>query len=82
MREPKEPPKDRIIEMWNPMSGWNATKWDSDMQAFPLYNWDGLSGVWFPVARKWREYNSLDNSPQTEYLVMKIEIKEFVKENN
>ncbi len=49
-------PKDRMIKAYNSFTGWFVTKYDNDLDKFPLYNLDGKAGAWFPVITKWKEY--------------------------
>lgn len=61
-------PFDEIIYCYNTLTGWFCTKrvnTNADEQ-FPLYNWGGIPGVWYPHVSKWvtrEEYHSKDFKP-------------------
>lgn len=46
-------PKDRVILVYNGVTGWYATKHDDGK--WPLYNWKA-PGVWYPEPERWEEY--------------------------
>lgn len=51
--QPVATPPEEGLEIWafNPFVGAYRTKRIGD--EYPMHGWDGLPGVWFPVATHW-----------------------------
>ena len=49
-------PKDRDVRLWNSLTGEYRSKYDERPGChWPLYNWCGRQGIWYPSPTHWAE---------------------------
>lgn len=46
-------PKDKVILLFNAVTGVYTGKWNEEYKTWPMFGWDGLTGMWFPNPTHW-----------------------------